>query len=774
MENLKTRLVTSTALVTAVLTFYNLPVQANPELLEGAYTGVQGIHRVAIKETLSLKDAPIQDLPLDIQKSKIEVTLPETIVAVEQAPKAAQQMVDPTPAKEMTATTLKPLVEVVNGKKRLNLETEEFNLVKEMNDISYNLVKGYGSYNKLANEGLMRLQEKGWKFTPVGGLEGNTSNFSTIAAVIFYHPETDRAVFCDIGTASNAEGWETNLKGNKVSLTVHEMQHQYVKDLYIEAKEMLDIALHPEEQATNPQTSASQEVLNIIETKLAMGINLLDPKSIRKAAAKINKAAIHDQDMTDAALLEKAQKLVRKYMAKSGLKDSQFTTVAKVLQREALIHRDMVKVSQNEEYRAALKQLKTEFSHYQNMNRTSLKDKFEKAVRSLSTGGKKSKHQNELTDDLVKFGKEDHSFQKAIMGYGALKLLIQDGKLSSNPLLEDHLERLFEVKFKVMSTVARLEDRATKNGKDHIALGEVHLGYLQKTITMMEEGAEKLKALGVNSKSKLIFTGHSQGGGLAGQNATLLTDHYGQELFGQGHEIFDNKKTNNVSVCVFSAARAGDETFADWAHDTLGRDNFYRHNVTEDIVPIAAADNALGAWIKAQNSMFYSALRDNLGYGDIGHLGVQSGHETWQIAKQMYADEGFDVSKFDRLDRFIRFLASFKFGSDGVPTALAGESENISFVYEPGKWVWDRIWGSYAVTYTGVQGVRALMGNEEIMAEMADLFMKRYAHIHLGYDDGISEDGTHLGARYNAALIIDPNQALANGVEHEKARTKRK
>lgn len=773
MENLKSRLVTSTALVTAVLTFYNLPVQANAELLEDGQAGVIATHRLATDHTLS-KDMPLSDLPLPVKKQHSPGPVVDLKITEESPAKPAETLELPAGSQQKEIPSLKPLIEIVDGKPHMTLSTEEFNHLKEMNDISYNLVKGYGTYNKLAHVGLERLQRAGWQFTPVSGLEGNTSSFSTIAAVIFYHKETNRAVFCDIGTASNAEGWETNLKGAKVSLTVQDMQQQYVNDLYIEAREMLDTALHPEEQATNPLTSASQEVLNIIETKLGIGINILDTKSIRKAAAKVNKKAIHKQDMTDAALLEVSQKLVREHMAKSGLTDSQFTTVAKVLQREALIHRNMVKISQNEEYRAALKQLSSDFNNYKNMNKTPLKDKFEKAVHSLSKSSKKSKNEQALEEEVVKFGKDDHSFQTAILGYGALKLLIQDGKLATNPVLVDHLERLFEVKFKVMSTVARLEDRAMKNGKEKIALGDVHLGYLQKTITMLEEGAEKLKALGVNSKTKLLFTGHSQGGGLAGQNATLLTDHYGQELFGKGHEVFDNKKTNNVSVCVFSAARSGDEIFAEWAHDTLGRENFYRHNVTEDIVPIAAGDNALGAWLKAQNSMFHSALRDHLGYGDIGYLGVQSGHETWQIAKQMYADEGFDTSKFDRLDRFVRFMASFTFGADGVPTALAGVATNISFIDDPIGSIWDKLYGTYAVTYTGVQGFLALRGNEKIMNEMADLFMKRYAHIHLGYDDGVSADGTHLGARYNAALIIDPNQALANGVEHEKARAKRK
>jgi hypothetical protein len=343
------------------------------------------------------------------------------------------------------------------------------------------------------------------------------------------------------------------------------------------------------------------------------------------------------------------------------------------------------------------------------------------------------------------------------------------------------------LKMQVMETVSKLEDNANARGKTSIGQGAVHLGFFQKSVSMVDDVAGILKEFGVNKDSKVIVSGHSQAGGTGAQTLALLAEAHGDDLFGEG---FDNKKTNNLSGYFFSMARAGDQDYADYVNDMIGKDNVIRHNVHGDPVPIANGSEAFANWFRqTAGPIAYSMMYKNMGFGDIGTLALQDGHETYEQAKKLYKADGYDTTQFDTLDLAMQYIVG-KTGKN-VPVEIIGKMTEAEFMKQPFTWIDQKVFGimDKVAVFKMVKKivgaiVSATMGGKDAGLvgktvhfaladanagnELAELLTKRYAHFHLGYDEGM-KDGTLMGAHFNPKLVLDTDKCLEAGRKHEES-----
>jgi hypothetical protein len=788
MSNIKVRLITSTALVTALVGFFNLPAGAsNPEFMEGQTTA-----RTTVSPGAYENVGPVN---YDDLKAQLQIEMEQS-----QKKDSQDDVQFEHKTNALTNPYLEPLVEFKDGKVVARKVTKDVvDDLKDMNDLAYNMVKGYGYHQELAQPVLERLQKAGWKWKNFSGLEGLNSEFGISAGMVFYHPQKNLAKVVIAGTSSNDEGWHVNGKSNLTNLTPADLQKAYFDDLIGEVESMVKAALNPKAKAIDPKTSVSQEVMNILHDKIGVGINYLDGNAVRLIAARTNRLAFNKPEMSEEWLRSATLTSVKQDLAKTKLTDQQQETIAKVLTREAMEHFKLDELAKDKDYQAALKEfLKDTVQYYKNATHNGVKerladffkkhkDEFETVANSeeekkphglaklKSLLGKKKaekkpsfgpKTKEQSTAETVE-NNADHSLGKAILAFGDLKLMIQAGKLGANKAFADRLYKVFNLKMQVMETVAKMEDKANAKGKTTIGQGSVHLGFMQKSVSMVDEVAGILKEFGVNENSKVLVSGHSQAGGTGAQTLALLAESYGDELFGEG---FDNKKTNNLSGYFFSMARAGDQDYADYVNDMIGKDNVIRHNVHGDPVPIANGNEAFANLIKNLSPVVYGLMYKNMGFGDIGTLALQDGHETYLEAKKLYAADGYDVSKFDTLDLALQYIAGK--AAKGAPIEVIGKVTEAEFLKQPFTWLDQKLNTGIAdkiAVYKMVKKIynATVKGDEATQKELADLFTKRYAPFHLGYEEGMKKD-TLMGAHFKPELILDTDKCLEAGRKHEE------
>jgi hypothetical protein len=808
------RLATTTALVTTLCAFYNLPAQANgPEL--GVEVEVNRSGSAFTKDS----ESPTSEKKAPFAKIFDMMTIAQALDTSRHVNARQQQVV----GDQNTSPTFKPLVEIIDGRQTpTTAVTENFQLFKDMNEIAYGLIGGYGEHNKRAVDLLEKLENKrvvgevdevltdgttrkrkiydrDWEYKPFSGLEGVNSDFQTNSGVVFFNKKLNRIIVVAAGTSNNNEGWESNGKSSKVDLNPAKMQDNFQNDLFTELQKLIDDALDPQSHALSESGSLSQEVMNIMHLKIGVGTNILDEGSLRKAAKAVNEIAIHKPNYNQESLVAAAANWLMLNMPKPfkehkdneavrGLTKEQVNILAQEIAKESIIKRDLIKASKDKKYTQALEELKAEIEKYQSAfeddTKVDFKEQFKDFFKSNPSAKKNLKAKvaglfkrkkilNENSDEIAKaevsndkyaegklvaYGEQNHSLARVLLAFGKLRVMMQDGKLDANQNFATVLWNKFDTKLQLMATVAIMEDKAKKTGQKFLGKGQVHLGAAQESLSSLGEVVAAFKKFDVNSDTEVFFTGHSKGGNKADQLAALYTANFATDFHGKPGEVFDNKKSNNVKVYTFEGARAGNNVFAKhYDNELIGKENKVRHNIIESPVPNALPGSALEMWIKNNFPVAYGLMAANMGYADTGYLAAQSGNETWGIAKAIYKEDGFDVSEFDKLDTFINCLAGLKLGKGNVPSAAVDPK-----VQESMSWVRK----AYNVTATGIEFAKIITGNEELSAHMAELFVKRYAHMHMGYDEGVV-NGTHMGAHFNQRLIMDPAKAFAIGWEHQ-------
>jgi hypothetical protein len=366
------------------------------------------------------------------------------------------------------------------------------------------------------------------------------------------------------------------------------------------------------------------------------------------------------------------------------------------------------------------------------------------AKLQLSTLGFKKLLKDSIKDETL-------SLNQARDVYEELKLLISDKKIDAK--LGRKLDDIFHDKITLMVDA----QEACANLQ-----GEMHKGFLKKYLSTKHEMLNLVKHY-MKKDTKVILTGHSQAGGVAEIAMVDLAANNGKELYGAD---FDNKKSGKISGYFLSAARAGDKDFKKWTHNEVGQDQIARQNVNGDPVPIASGDAQFAELIKELIPAVGEAIQGLLGYDDAGHLLLDAGHETYQRAKEHYGKNKFDLSRFDKVDDAIQYLASYIV--DQAPEFLVGEnSKPVGFFTSPLKWIKQR----WSVASMVKLIYNAKNGDPKAKEALKEVLTKRFAHLHYAIDRG-EVKGTKIGAVFTPEIVgKDLNKMLKHGAEHEQKRS---
>jgi hypothetical protein len=150
-----------------------------------------------------------------------------------------------------------------------------------------------------------------------------------------------------------------------------------------------------------------------------------------------------------------------------------------------------------------------------------------------------------------------------------------------------------------------------------------HEGYLRKYLSARTQILGHIESIfdkipeEDHENTRIIFTGHSQGSGVALPAALDLTYVLRKKYFGEG---FDNKGTPRFFVYTLSGPNSvGDAKTEGFMNDIIGPDNIVRHNSLFDIVtyvcPGEECDTALFKTI-------FGGIGVGTGYRPVGHLAI--------------------------------------------------------------------------------------------------------------------------------------------------------
>lgn len=163
----------------------------------------------------------------------------------------------------------------------------------------------------------------------------------------------------------------------------------------------------------------------------------------------------------------------------------------------------------------------------------------------------------------------------------------------------------------------------TLSGSEGIAGALFHKGYLTKYLSLRIQLFAHIEDIlseipeADRANTRIVFTGHSQGAGVALPAALDTTYVLGKKLFGEG---FDNNETPRFFVYALSGPNStGDKATKDLMYKVIGRDNIIRHNSLFDIVTYACP----GA---NYDTEFYKSILSlvgvDTGYHPVGHLAI--------------------------------------------------------------------------------------------------------------------------------------------------------
>lgn len=159
---------------------------------------------------------------------------------------------------------------------------------------------------------------------------------------------------------------------------------------------------------------------------------------------------------------------------------------------------------------------------------------------------------------------------------------------------------------------------------------EMHRGYLYRIIRMREAIEDEVMKI-YNSLSlqkqkqlQIVFTGHSQGGGLGTIAAPIMIKSLAKKMFSDESSKFDNKIYNKFKAHFLSSPRVwhGQES-RDWAESVIGKNNIVRQNVIKNrLFPDPVTISGLGpsAHKFLMHLGFYSLAKKYADFQDIGYL----------------------------------------------------------------------------------------------------------------------------------------------------------
>lgn len=139
---------------------------------------------------------------------------------------------------ESRSNTALPLVYEEDGQRKVNAFMKDIqSTILDMNNLSYTLSKD----EKHLRDGVRdmeKLQREGWIIRGFTGLEGKRSTYGDLSGFVAYHPTKNVITVIYHGTSGNAEGWDVNYGGNKI--TAGQLDGIYMEDFFDEMKEQLD------------------------------------------------------------------------------------------------------------------------------------------------------------------------------------------------------------------------------------------------------------------------------------------------------------------------------------------------------------------------------------------------------------------------------------------------------------------------------------------------------------------------------------------------------
>ena len=267
MKNLKSVILMSTALVVA----FNLSAYA-------AGVGLIDEQEITVGEYLQPVDAFDK---ADIQKI---ATLSDVKISPLFDSKTVQN--NPAPA------SFEPLVVEKDGKITAS-DTFADNAYANLlaNDLSYCLVKGNV---QLSDDALEKLNSMGWeKVGMYSALEGKHLNFGDVAGIILYNKVKNMYNIVWHGTASNAEGWQTN--SDSALIRASDVSKEVVKTIKSELVSLFRAEKSSKSVFDVINRDIHDELIDVVENERNLGQNFSSEKilafqsKLQKALISINK-----------------------------------------------------------------------------------------------------------------------------------------------------------------------------------------------------------------------------------------------------------------------------------------------------------------------------------------------------------------------------------------------------------------------------------------------------------------------------------------------------
>jgi hypothetical protein len=343
---------------------------------------------------------------------------------------------------------------------------------------------------------------------------------------------------------------------------------------------------------------------------------------------------------------------------------------------------------------------------------------------------------------------------EAIEGHARLKLLISSQKVK--PELGQALDDAFFNKIELMKDVETLGIKIK---------GQVHKGFLKKYLSTKFSLLGLLKKF-INSKTQVVFTGHSQAAALG---ELALADMVGNHLADLLLVGLDNLESGMFAGYFLSGARTGDTVFKNWVHENVGQNQIARQNVNGDPVTIALGDKKIAEWLLGNVPAAGEALQDLVGYDDVGRLLLDLPLEVWLRAYAQYELSDASLARFRTLDDAIRVLG--KTIVEELPEFIQGKPNKVVGFFGSIKNFFSGIWNTGSMINLVK---KAAQGDAKAREELADLIKKRFAHLHYGFDYGFVNK-THVGAVFAPRIVgRDLKRMLEQGRLHEAQRLEEK
>jgi hypothetical protein len=261
--------------------------------------------------------------------------------------------------------------------------------------------------------------------------------------------------------------------------------------------------------------------------------------------------------------------------------------------------------------------------------------------------------------------------------------------------------------------------------------GKVHKGFAKKYVSTKDDVLGIIKQLMARMSAKekenlrIVFTGHSQAGGVGNLALYDIVANHGKELF---HEGFENSEDSRFYGYFLSVPRVGDRDYVDAVHSKVGKDYLIRQNVHGDPVTIGLGNKTLGRTL----GLFVPYFKRISVYEDSGYLLLDTGSKAWKRINNLTLKE--ETKKY-RKQLFYRFLNEqkevLKYAINPVPLAkeVVQKTRGTNIILKtPGAlWALTKGIGKRALN-TPIPGLKALKDL------IVDSLTTRFAHYHYGFN----------------------------------------